>query len=705
MHRFRQTEEILKAMRQKENIRNVGVIAHIDHGKTTLTDSLLAEAGLIPRQIAGTARVLDYLEEEQKRGITIKTANISLLYRTRNNNYVINLIDTPGHVDFAGKVTRALRAIDGVIVVVDAVEEIMTQTQTVTRQALEERVKPILFINKVDRLIGEMRLSEKDILSKFTRIINNFNSIIEIYGEKEFKDKWKVDPTKETVVFGSALEKWGFTLKIADEKNIKFSEIEAACSEHEPDKLQELIPLHKAILEAIVGNLPNPVNAQKYRIQKIWRGKISSEVGQAMLNCNNDAPTVICVTNVQTGTSSELTATGRIFAGSVTPSDVVYLVNAEKECEVKQISLFMGAFRDAVNRITVGNIVALTGLDMCRAGETVVSPKYKVGMVPFELTKSVSEPVMTIAVEPENPNDLPCMVEAMEKLSAADPNIVSNVNQETGEYLLSGIGELHLEIALKSLSQISGITQLDASPPMINYRESVKRKGAIATAANKHRTVALALRAQPAGQIEDERENGQLWFKDDQNNMLVSRLNANDPDLPKNSIITSFRSLGKNGPLCGEPLRNVKICLIEATIIYQLGNPDEVATTMRKAAYGTILTAEPVLLEPVYRIEITAPTELLGKCIKTLKLKRGKISGTEQKGSLTVIIGHIPAAETFGLATELRSSTSGQAFWQCTLESWQKIPEEKARILIKQIRQRKGLPPEIPKPDTFALIK
>ena len=193
MPRFKQIAQIQQLMSRKELIRNIGIIAHIDHGKTTLADSLLAGAGLLSTAMAGTARVLDYLDEEQKRKITIKTANITLLYKTAGNPYIINLVDTPGHVDFTGKVTRALRVIDGAVVVVDAVEEIMAQTEIVTRQALEERVRPVLFINKVDRLITELQLNEEQIQKKLDHIISSFNDLIELYAQEPFKNRWKID--------------------------------------------------------------------------------------------------------------------------------------------------------------------------------------------------------------------------------------------------------------------------------------------------------------------------------------------------------------------------------------------------------------------------------------------------------------------------------------------------------------------------------
>src|SRR4030043_1569508 len=298
MPRFKHTTEILKLMDKKESIRNMGIIAHIDHGKTTLTDCLLAGTGVLSPKVAGSARVLDYLEEEQKRGITLKTANISLLYKTAERSFIVNLVDTPGHVDFTGKVTRALRSIDGAVVVVDAVEEIMAQTEIVIRQALEERVRPVLFINKVDRLITELKLNAEQIQKKLTRIIDRFNDLIEVYGESPFKGKWKVDAAKDSVAFGSALHRWGFTLGTAKLKKLRFSDVVAAYKNSEYEKLQKTIPLHNTILDMAVKHVPNPLEAQKYRVEKIWKGNVTSEVGQAMINCADNGAAAMCITNV-----------------------------------------------------------------------------------------------------------------------------------------------------------------------------------------------------------------------------------------------------------------------------------------------------------------------------------------------------------------------------------------------------------------------
>jgi elongation factor 2 len=708
MPKFRQTAEILRLMSKKERIRNIGIVAHIDHGKTTMTDSLLAEAGLLSPQVAGRARALDYLEEEQKRGITIKTANISLLHVTEGQSYVINLMDTPGHVDFTGKVTRALRAIDGAVVVVDAVEEIMVQTETVTRQALEERVRPVLFINKVDRLIKELRLSEAEIQNKFIRIIRDFNNLIEIYGEPKFKDRWRVNSEKETVAFGSALHKWGFTPKNAKEKGIKFTDIIDAYEKTKHHTLSRLLPLHDAILNMAVKNIPNPVEAQNYRLQKIWRGNVKSEVGQAMLNCDENGPTAMCITIAQMDPKAGLIATGRLFSGSIREGDRVYLVDVKKEYDVKQVFMYMGAYREAVDQITSGNISALLGLDLARAGETLVDAAHERVMVPFEPIKYASEPVITIAVEPESAKDLPCLIDAMNRLSIEDPNIVTSINKETGEYLLSGMGELHLEIAVKFLKDYAGGTEIAASNPTVDYRESITRKGLVATAKSSNKQNTFKVQVEPLEEkapkpVEVSRTK-KVWATDEHQNMLInSTKDFKYSGETKDMIISGFHWACRTGPLCGEPLRNVKAKLIDAQISEEPSSREatQISRAMSRAILGSFLTADPLLLEPIFKIIVSVPTQWMGECSTILTRRHGKISTSEQKGGLTIIVGYIPVAEAFGMTAEMRSKTSGNAFWQCTFDHWEKTPEKVTLEIIKQIRMRKGLPPEIPSPDKF----
>ncbi|NYZ61114.1 GTP-binding protein, partial [Candidatus Micrarchaeota archaeon] len=198
-------EEVQELMSGKEQVRNIAIVAHVDHGKTTMTDSLVARAGLISKELAGEQRMMDFDEQEQARGITIKAANISLGFEYEGKPHLINLIDTPGHVDFGGHVTRALRAVDGCVLVVDSVEGVMPQTETVLRQALKERVKPVVFINKIDRLINELQLNAEQMQQKLVKVIMGVNKIIEGNAPPEFKKDWVIGVDKGNVAFGSAI--------------------------------------------------------------------------------------------------------------------------------------------------------------------------------------------------------------------------------------------------------------------------------------------------------------------------------------------------------------------------------------------------------------------------------------------------------------------------------------------------------------------
>ncbi len=691
--------QIQELMSRKEFIRNVGIIAHIDHGKTTLADSLLAGAGLLSTAMAGQARVLDYLEEEQKRKITIKTANITLLYQISDNPYLINLVDTPGHVDFTGKVTRALRIIDGAVVVVDAVEEIMAQTEIVTRQALEERVRPVLFINKIDRLITELHLNEEQIQQKLDHIISNFNDLIELYCEEPFKNRWKIVPSLGNVAFGAALHGWGFTLNMEREKGVKFSDIIQAYEKGEGSKLQKALPVYEAVFEMAITNLPNPRDAQSYRIPEIWDGHVESPIGKALTECSDEGPAVFCVTNVHSQSTGSSVATGRLFSGKVQKGERLHLVDALSETVVEQAGIDMGSLRQEVASASAGNLASLTLKGDIRAGETLVDVKHKADMVPFEGISYVSEPVITLAIEPKKPQDIPALLEGLEKLASEDPNLKVTADKGTGEYLISGMGELHLEVALNELKSLCGLV-VEVSSPRVVYMESIEKTGIVTLAKSPNKQNSFWVQVAP-----DEREikeSGGILSIDEHRNLLLDCSGKTDPISEEvlEAIIGGFEFACKAGPLCGEPVRHLKVDMVNLQLSAEF-NSTEVMRGVGKAVFGSFLTAQPILLEPVYKIVITVASELTGETSRILSSRRGKVTSFEQRGLLTVISGFIPVSETFGFSKELRTGTSGRAFWQSLFDHWEKMPQKLSMQVISDLRQRKGLSPEVPKPEKF----
>ncbi len=704
MPRFKQIPQIQQLMSSKEHIRNIGIIAHIDHGKTTLADSLLAGAGLLSPQMAGMARVLDYLEEEQKRKITIKTANVTLLYNAGAESFIINLVDTPGHVDFTGKVTRALRVIDGAVVVVDAVEEIMAQTEILTRQALEERVCPVLFINKVDRLITELQLSEEQIQKKFDRIIGAFNDLIELYTEAPFRNQWKISPAKGNVAFGAALHGWGFTVNMAKQQGIKFSDIITAHKTGGTAELKKKLPVYTAIIDMATKNVPNPREAQAYRIEKIWDGRIQSNLGKALVGCQDEAPAVMFITNVHAAANGNMIATGRLFSGKIKKADRLHLVDTLGETEVKAVYVDMGALREEVTEVSAGNLAAVALTGKVAAGETLIDCAHKDGMVPFESVNYVSEPVVTLAVEPKNPKDIPALQEGLELLAAEDPNLKAAVDKETGEYLLSGMGELHLEVAVNQLKSERGI-DVAVSSPRVVYVESAQKDGAVALAKSPNKQNSFWVEVEPEQEhgVSSEEDRGVVLSLDEHRNVLLD-CNGKTEQLPQEvleAIIAGFEYACKAGPLCGEPIRHLKVNLIDLELGVDVAGDSEVMRGVGKAVFASFLTANPTLKEPIYKIIITVASDLVSESSRILSTRRGKVTAFEQKGLLTQISGYIPVAETFGFSKELRSATSGRAIWQSFFDHWEKMPQKLAADTITELRKRKGLSLEVPKPEKF----
>jgi len=451
-----------------------------------------------------------------------------------------------------------------------------------------------------------------------------------------------------------------------------------------------------------------------------------------MLNCDPNGPTVMCITNVQLDPHAGIVSTGRLFSGDIKEGDQVYLVGAKRGYRVQQVSMYMGAFREVVDHLDAGNIAAVLGLDQARAGETLVDARLSDVMVPFERITYVSEPVVTIALEPKHPKDLPRLVDVMNRLSIDDPNLVTTINQETGEYLLSGMGELHLEIAIKFMKDYAPGLEIITSKPIVVYRETVSKPGIIAMAKSPNKHNRFWIQVEPleekviemieSGEIDEvmgRRKMGDIlyqkagwpveearniWALEEHRNVLI--------DLTKgvqymrdvrDMVISGFRWACQAGPLCEEPIRGVKVKLMDAQLhedpVHR--GPAQIMPAIRRAIFGSFLTANPILLEPIYRIQVSVPAEWVGQVSSLLTRKRGRILSSEQKGALLAVDGYIPVAETFGLAADLRSATSGHAFWQSQFDHWERVPESLAKEVIAEIRNRRGLPPEVPDAKRF----
>ena len=726
MTKFKSTAQVLKIIKNKEQIRNFGVIAHVDHGKTTMSDSLLAHSGIISPSSAGSALAMDFDREEQERGITIYQANVTLYYMQKGRDYVINMIDTPGHVDFSGRVIRSLRAIDGAVVVCDAVEGIMTQTETVTRMALEERVRPVLFINKVDRLIKELRLTPAKMQETLANVVSNFNQLIDTYAEEDYREKWKVSIQDASVTFGSAKDRWAINLDMMKEKGITFKDVIEAYQGERVGDLVEKAPLADAVLGMVVKHHPPPDVAQKYRIPKIWHGDLKSDIGQSLLACKDDGPAIMMVVNMVLDKAAGPVAIGRLFSGTVRDGQTVRIIDAKRDGRIQSVNFFMGNQREQVGELGAGNIPALLGMTEARAGNTLSSVK---GIQVFEGVRYVSEPVVQIAIEPRHPKDLPKLVETLKQLTIEDPNLVVKINEESGETIIAGMGVLHLDVATHRIQD----TKIDiiTSEPLINYRETVKAScGPImAKSPNRHNkifmkveplepTIAEMLRSGQISDMKDKQEVAALLKKEGWDTDTIKRIMKFDSrgnvlingtkgvqfiQESTDSINSGFEDVMKEGPLCKEQVRNCKFLF---THFVPHEDPahrglSQLGPASRRACLGSLLTAGTTILEPVLAIEVRVPTDLVGNVATVLSGKRGRVLDMAQKGAASIVTGELPAAETFTLSEDMRGQTAGRAMWNTHFKAWAEVPKSMITTVIAELRKRKGLPPESPPASEF----
>jgi elongation factor 2 len=742
--------------------------------------------------------------------------------------YLINLIDSPGHVDFSSEVTAALRVTDGALVVVDCVSGVCVQTETVLRQALTERIKPVLIINKVDRALLELQLEPEEMYQTFTKAIENVNVIIATYEDEKLGDV-QVQPDKGTVAFGAGLQQWAFTLirfsrmyakkfgvdearmmkrlwgenffdpssktwkktnEGADGKTLErafcafcmrpITQIFKAAMDDDVEKISNMLekmgmqltteekelrqkkllkaamsrflPAADALLEMIVLHLPSPKKAQVYRVETLYEGPMDDDCANGIRNCDSNGPLMIYISKMVPSTDKgRFYAFGRVFSGTVSTGQKVrimgpnYVPGKKDDLFLKSIQrtvLMMGRYVEHIESVPAGNTVGLVGVDqyLLKSGTITDSElAHNIAVMKFSVS-----PVVQVAVEVRNAQDLPKLVDGLKKLGKSDP-MVQIITTESGEHVIAGAGELHLEICLKDLQDdfCTGCP-LKFSPPVVSFRETVSTESTemcLSKSPNKHNRLymkAVSMPEELSIAIEDKKVNPKDeakvrarvladvygWDVTEARKIWCFGPDTAGPNVVvdvtkgvqylneiEDSVIAAFQWASKEGVLAEENMRGIRFNLYDVTLhadaVHRGGG--QLIPTARRCFYACQLTAAPRLMEPVFLCDIQAPEGALGGIYSVLNQRRGQILSEEQRlgTPLYKVQAHLPVLESFGFTEKLRAETGGQAFPQCVFDHWEIMGDDplaagsKTNTIVLEIRKRKNIKATIPDLDQF----
>eukprot|EP01080_Neovahlkampfia_damariscottae_P011992 gene11992-5393_t len=828
MKKFTQ-EQVEKMMQVQTNIRNISVIAHVDHGKSTLSDSLVAAAGLMNKLQVGEKRILDTREDEMLRCITIKSTTISLGYEyqkpelektfkeqnSEKESYVVNLIDTPGHVDFSSEVTSALRVTDGAVVVIDCIEGVCVQTEVVLRQAIEESIKPVLMINKIDRAFKELQLSSEECYQYFSKLVESMNAIISSYSNDE---SLLIDPVKGNCAFGSGKIGFGFTLtqfaqiyskvmnvplkklmnkfwgdhfydherdvwqtseisksgkklkrgfcefcldpikkifdQVENEENEKLEKTlkkySIKITEKTNDKkellktiLMKFIPASEALLEMTVNHLPSPIESQRIRYKKLYTGDPNDKYSTSIKNCDPDGPLIIYISKMipSSGSKGRFIAFGRIFSGTITQNTKLrimrpdYDINNPNDLSIvspQRILLMMGKINSPIDSCVAGNVIGITGIDKFINKTCTITQDSVKDCSPIKsLNYSVSA-VVKVAVRASDPCKQIDLIEGLKKLSNCDSLVECSMDEDTGELIVAGAGELHLEICLGDLEKeyCPGI-KIIKSKPAVTFVETVTKKSpeCLAKSPNKLNRVFISCEPLEEELVEELEKNDfkdfkklsklltdkyqwssdtakKIWAIGPSNtegtNLLVDCTKGVDYiHEVKDHIINAFQEVIRSGVLCNESLRGVRfnVCDLKIHSDSSHRGSRQIIPAAKRAFYASQMLAESRLMEPYFKVEIQTPEDTFGNVYSVISKRKGIIIGQNknENSPIFTIQCSMPVLKSFGLTKELRSETSGKAFPQCVFERFDVINEDplnkssKVVEIIQEVRKRKKL--------------
>ncbi len=559
------------------------------------------------------------------------------------------------------------------------------------------------------------------------KVIDKVNKLIKGMNEEAYDNGWKLDASKGTVAFGSALYNWAVSAPFMKKSGISFKDVYEKCRAGDMKYLAKNSPLSDVLLDIVVRQLPNPLEAQPRRVNVIWHGDKTTKEGKAMLDCDAKGPVAMMVTDISFDPHAGEVATGRLFSGSLKRGDSLYVMGtAKKENRLQQVGIFMGPKRVEVEEIVAGNIAAVTGLKDAMVGSTVSS---LMEMTPFESLKHYSEPVMTVAVEAKNMKDLPKLVEVLRQVAKEDPTLVVAINEETGEHLISGMGELHLEIVTGRIKRDKGV-EIVTSEPIVVYRETVTGtiKSVEGKSPNRHNRFYFDLEVLPdeivtliksgeismnqpnlerrdilmkAGMDKDEAKS----IKDIKGTNMLIDMTKGIQYLNETMelIIEGIHEALAGGPLADEPVQNLKMRLVDVKLhedaIHR--GPAQVIPAVRGAIKGGMLVAGDSLLEPVQKIQITVPMDQMGAATSQIQGRRGQVFDMTSEGDTITVVGKAPVAELFGFAGDIRSATEGRAMWNTEFSGFELVPNSMVKEVVIAIRKRKGLKEVLPTPSDY----
>ncbi|KAH9056977.1 P-loop containing nucleoside triphosphate hydrolase protein [Lactarius vividus] len=828
---------LVNMMSFPDMVRNVAVVGHLHHGKTALLDMLIFETHKIDWNADKQTRYTDVHVLSREREISIKSSPISLvLQTTAGKSHLVHLMDCPGHVNFVDEVASAIRLVDGIILVVDVVEGVMVNTETIIRHALQEGIPITLVVNKIDRLILELRLPPLDAFYKIKHTIEEVNTFIS--GINPSPDL-RLSPERGNVCFASTDMGWCFTLRsfarmyaetygsldvvaFADRlwgdiyfnnNTRKFTrkavdpesprtfvqfvldplyKLYSQVLSEETDGLKDTLaglhihlkpvmykmdvrPLLKAVLDQFFGPatglvdmitewIPDPVRGATNKVERTYTGPMNSEIATSMKECRSDGPVSVHVTKLYHATDAQsFRAFGRVLSGTLKKGAQIkvlgegYSPEDEEDMMIVTVDdLWVSGSRYfvPVEEAPAGNLILIGGVDASiTKTATLVSTDIEDDLYIFRPIKHMTQSVLKVAIEPIAPSELPKMLSGLRSINKSYPLLSTKV-EESGEHVIIGTGELYLDCVLHDLRKLFAEIEIKVSDPVTKFCETVLETSALKCYAdtpnkkNRLTMIAEPLERGIAEDIETGRVNMRMTVKDrgkffEENykwDLLASRsVWAFGPDehgpnallddtLPsqidkkllgtvREHIKQGFQWGAREGPLCDEPMRNVKFRILDASLaqepIFRGGG--QIVPTARRVCYSSFLMATPRLMEPVYYVEVQAPSDCISAVYTVLARRRGHVTQDLPKAGspLYTVKALIPVIDANGFETDLRTATQGQAFCLQVFDHWSIVPGDPtdqsiklrplepasgqalARDLVLKTRRRKGLGDQI----------